>query len=348
MRAKLYMSRSYLSLSLSLSLSLPSPLANRPFRYHDWEHFSSIRNLSGPHAGLPHVKETSAQIQREREKEGEEERARKEREKGKGKKIKEKERERDNPQTNAMKVKLKISPPSSIQPSLSLGSLSSLSSSNSSMAITPASADPTLIPLSNSRSISHRSPKRTFDESSASGEDGDGGSSGSGDAGMKRTRVGSVGVGGQSKLGPESAEIDQDTNHMDVDVDGDTPGLSAPGSSSEITSDSSSDLTSPSPPPHSIPVEVEPSTETPHSQPKSPTHDSKPLTRRQRKALGLPKPRPPGSAGKIIIPGGKWKGRQSQGAAAAVGVVDGDGGDEEWKRNGAGRVDVRGFRELKI
>src|ERR1700728_124607 len=27
-------------------------------RYHDWEHFSSIRNLKGPHNGLPHVVET--------------------------------------------------------------------------------------------------------------------------------------------------------------------------------------------------------------------------------------------------------------------------------------------------
>jgi len=27
---------------------------------------------------------------------------------------------------------------------------------------------------------------------------------------------------------------------------------------------------------------------------------------------------------------------------------DDDDGDAEWKRNGTGRVDVRGFRELKI
>lgn len=26
-------------------------------RYHDWEHFSSVRNLTGPHQGMPNVRE---------------------------------------------------------------------------------------------------------------------------------------------------------------------------------------------------------------------------------------------------------------------------------------------------
>jgi len=82
------------------------------------------------------------------------------------------------------------------------------------------------------------------------------------------------------------------------------------------------------------------------------------MTRRQRKTLGLPKPRVALSvgrrgrggrgAGKIVIPGGRY----GYGKDIAVGEEgDGDGdGDEggEWKRNGTGRVDVRGFRELKI
>ncbi|KAG7087380.1 hypothetical protein E1B28_013353 [Marasmius oreades] len=55
------------------------------------------------------------------------------------------------------------------------------------------------------------------------------------------------------------------------------------------------------------------------------------LTRRQRKKLGLPKSH--SGAGKIVIPGGKH---------AQTGPAD------EWLANGAGRVDVRGFRELKI
>jgi OTU domain-containing protein 3 len=74
--------------------------------------------------------------------------------------------------------------------------------------------------------------------------------------------------------------------------------------------------------------------------------------------LGLPKPRAAllavrvgkgsagASAGKIIIPGGRFqrpvvKGVDDEGEGEGEGV-------DEWKTNGAGRVDVRGFRELKI
>ncbi|KAK1227876.1 hypothetical protein PQX77_009119 [Marasmius sp. AFHP31] len=61
----------------------------------------------------------------------------------------------------------------------------------------------------------------------------------------------------------------------------------------------------------------------------------RPLTRRERKKLGLPKARPGAttSTNRIVIPGGKY---------AQTGPSD------EWLSNGAGRVDVRGFRELKI
>jgi hypothetical protein len=99
------------------------------------------------------------------------------------------------------------------------------------------------------------------------------------------------------------------------------------------------------------------------------------MTRRQRKAAGLPKPRTVGvsggngrgaSAGKIIIPGGRYQQgvvgirRAKDGGAGpdddddddGNGDEDGPAGDDsnegEWKRNGVGRVDVRGFRELKI
>jgi hypothetical protein len=331
-------------------------------RYHDWEHFSSIRNLRGPHAGLPHVKETPPQGVRENEAVRERERER-EREKEKEKKRKEKERERGKQKT--MKVKLKISSPSTSSPtptSISLGSLSSLSSC-SSLTLPSSSISPAILSI----------PKRTFDESSE--EDGGGGGSGSGRE-EKRSRLGSTGVRGRSRLGFRGGDLDAaadaDSSIMDRDGDRDTPGLSAPGSSSEPSSDSFSDLTSPSPPPNN---QVEPapmvvSSPPPHSQQTKSPPKSKPkinssystqgggggkqLTRRQRKALGLPKARPPphltssAGVGKIVIPGGKWKGRQSQDTVVGV-VVDGDGGgDEEWRRNGTGRVDVRGFRELKI
>ncbi|KAK7443472.1 hypothetical protein VKT23_015646 [Stygiomarasmius scandens] len=80
----------------------------------------------------------------------------------------------------------------------------------------------------------------------------------------------------------------------------------------------------------------------------------RPLTRRERKKLGLPKPRAAAAAGggagagvgKIVIPGGKYATRSSTQRAGTGAVAEGDEG--EWKANGTGRVDVRGFRELKI
>jgi len=65
------------------------------------------------------------------------------------------------------------------------------------------------------------------------------------------------------------------------------------------------------------------------------------LTKRERKAAGLPRQR--NGAGKIVIPGGRFR-------VAADAQSDGHGADVqgEWSRNGTGRVDVRGFRELRI
>lgn len=57
------------------------------------------------------------------------------------------------------------------------------------------------------------------------------------------------------------------------------------------------------------------------------------------------------SAGKIKIPGGKYN---KKGMAHTAGVREHDEDDDEdedkgeWRTNGTGRVDVRGFRELKI
>ena len=269
----------------------------------------------------------------------------------------------------------------------------------------------------------YRSPKRSFDESSASGGE-DGGDS------EKRTRrrVGSVNVVGSGlrvnregemiNLGGVEGEADGMEVDVDVDVDrdpdadpgGDTPGLSAPGSSSSSSTTSSSressspvddgeadgseaevekavdpgtDLFSTSPPESgSADVTVRMGTATAtsttpgamvmpeglskkarqrylHSHLHS-VGGEKPLTRRQRKALGLPKVRPARagdahanaigtSAGKIVIPGGRWKGRSGDGGdGAQVQVADSLAADEEWRRNGTGRLDVRGFRELKI
>jgi OTU domain-containing protein 3 len=78
----------------------------------------------------------------------------------------------------------------------------------------------------------------------------------------------------------------------------------------------------------------------------------KSLTRRQRKRLGLPKERKSGV--KIVIPGGRHPARLQVRQAAerqplsrevSLGV---DGELKEWERNGSGRIDARGFKELRI
>lgn len=153
---------------------------------------------------------------------------------------------------------------------------------------------------------------------------------------------------------------DDDEDGMDVGAaDDDTPDLSTPGSStsgSAVSSPRSSSLdpsevseSSPSPPP-----------------PPPPQRGArvKPMTRRERKKAGLPKPRVVGlgvttrsattaGSGKIVIPGGRHSGAKRRGGGARVAGDDEDGEEaegegEEWRRNGTGRVDVRGFRELKI
>lgn len=65
------------------------------------------------------------------------------------------------------------------------------------------------------------------------------------------------------------------------------------------------------------------------------------LTRRERKALGLPKVRR-----RMVGPYDRDRAEGKSGDGGGGG--DTDAGNEEWRKNGTGRVDVRGFRELKI
>jgi OTU domain-containing protein 3 len=380
-----------------------------PNSYHDWEHFSSIRNLRGPHSGLPNVSETPSpeapveMTPRDREKEAKREREKERREKEKARKI--------------PRVKLKLSAPS---PAAETAATeiplpeSQPSSADSTQVSLPTGA------LSPAMRI-HRSPKRSFDESTSS-EDGhsvdDIERSGGRD---KRSRP--------SRLGVSVGDAGDETDSLEKERE-ETPGLSAPGSSSSSSSagdeefsaleatqslaaatglddgySSLSELES-SPEPEPAPVQQSISAPVPPSQESAtpdstlskraqrkqqhlaqfPAHHSsasarpggeKPLTRRQRKALGLPKARAalvfgrdnnsPGAgvgAGKIVIPGGRFKGRAAvkvrefregededgaDGLEAEAGVSDATNGEvEEWVRTGVGRVDVRGFRELKI
>ena len=122
-------------------------------------------------------------------------------------------------------------------------------------------------------------------------------------------------VDGDNADGDADADADADPD-VDADADdADTPALSETASLSPISSPSPS----PSPPPVSA---------------ASPRR----LTKRERKAAGLPRQR---GAGKIVIPGGRFRSSEATVAGRA-------GAEGEWVRNGTGRVDVRGFRELRI
>jgi len=256
----------------------------------------------------------------------------------------------------------------------------------------------------------YRSPKRTFDESSASGGEEDPENS----KRSRRRRVGSGGWYGADADGtPDVSSVRKDdvakdegqvvdiVMHVDVDSkadEADTPSLSAPGSTSSSPLSSVASSVASSVSGGSSEVEVDDDVElesraddldnemtaelpslipTPHVVPDGlgknahqkylhvhPHHvEDRPLTRRQRKALGLPKSRKGVpidihgsngtvaslSAGKIVIPGGKWRGKGDNTSEQATvnGLADSQG-DAEWRRNGSGRLDVRGFRELKI
>lgn len=276
-------------------------------RYHDWEHFSSIRSLRGPHTGLPEVCELPADAVPPTPSPAK-------------KKSVSRAKPKAGPKTvlkngSITKSNLENIPPTPAYISLPLSrSLSPLSSSDSlsiesdSLLPIPGPPNPPHQSLSAAVRI-HRSPKRSFDESS--------GSSGS-DGTSKRTR--------SSRRSPSRTPLSR--VEANDDMGGSTPDLSAPASSAESTR-SSSAASSPLP-------------STPPAYNTPPPEPERPLTRRQRKALGLPKLRSAyASAGKITIPGGRFK----QGAATFTPEQE---QDEEWQKNGTGRLDVRGFRELKI
>ncbi|KAG9217661.1 hypothetical protein CCMSSC00406_0003650 [Pleurotus cornucopiae] len=301
--------------------------------YHDWEHFSSIRNLRGPHAGLPYIQELPAD--------------------GSPSSSHQKAAPPAPPSSNGKhlpKVKLKVSksassmtidvhpptPPNMAVPEQVPLPISRSCSGSPSRSPTPPPSLPTS--LSHDSLRVHRSPKRSFDESSAGS-----GSSSEGVARRTRSRLAAV------SYSLPSSTTDQMNTDDPEDVD--TPDLSAPGSSSSSSPpDSVASSSASSPPPTH-----DPQTAVPPEEPVI----TRPLTRRQRKALGLPKPRAAlgnstRGAGKIVIPGGRFKGSASKKTVRVKNEDHDDGEDAdddeeaEWKSNGTGRVDVRGFRELKI
>ncbi|KAH9856199.1 hypothetical protein C2E23DRAFT_507100 [Lenzites betulinus] len=294
--------------------------------YHDWEHFSSIRNLRGPHNGLPNVVEMPAP---DEELPSPPTSKRKPVSKGKATLAKPSTREPKQAIPPTISVEQEEgSPPTPSQ--IPLPRSASPSPPPSSAPSSQTSSFPTIASL---EPHAYRSPKRTFDESSASSATTSESSQNAAKRAKSSSRTGSV-----LNMEPTvpSAPAPKDPA-MDTDMD--TPDLSASGSSADSVSSLSSLPSSPeaTPPPPDPPVE-------------------KPLTRRQRKKLGVPKPRSPvvaskaartRSAGKIVIPGGRFQKAANKPAAGETSEEDQDA-NAEWRKNGTGRLDVRGFRELKI
>lgn len=167
----------------------------------------------------------------------------------------------------------------------------------------------------------NRSPKRAYDDAEETAEDSQGEAKRSRRVLRLRLRRGNT-------LGKED---------KDIDPDADTPDLTSSGESGSASSSPAA-----TPPPSMVVV------------PPSPVTPAQKLTRRQRKLMGLPKPRSVSGAnksvlanrskgaGKVVVPGGQYK--EPSSTSAKVKPED----EDEWEKNGTGRVDVRGFKELRI
>ncbi|KAG6901457.1 hypothetical protein C0995_011612 [Termitomyces sp. Mi166 len=324
--------------------------------YHDWEHFSSIRNLRGPHTGLPFINETPPPP--------------------------------PAPTTTTKKKKVTLKLSKSGSPGPPTDPTTVPLPSNRAASPPPAPAPAPAPHLAHSRLLpvpaprpnphthahahtqyrTHASPKRALD---TTGDESECSSSGS----VKRSRR------APSTFPARRRPIDDpdgDGDEEDISTPGDeeedisTPALSPPSSSSlssssaSQTQDADMDLgggldsltltplsSSASASEPDSEVEVEPEVGGAQTDDNASVLTKRQLrlrererqcggerllTRRQRKALGLPIKSRGAGAGKIVIPGGRFK--------RATGTTT--EGDEEWVRNGTGRVDVRGFRELKI
>ena len=333
--------------------------------YHDWEHFSSIRNLRGPHTGLPQVVEATTEITssisvaspprksaaKARREAKVEARDLKRAQNGRfaKKTVKEKIAHKIMVKQEEQEVFPVIPAQIPLPDSRSPSPLSSLPSSPSRSSGIDALEPPSIALVREATLLaeslrSHRSPKRSFDESSSG--------TSTTESVAKRTRSSR-----KATTRPPDEEVGKDSD-QDQDHDQDdhsTPGLSTPDSSVGSTRSSSVVSSLPTPPGRTSP-QPEPETE-PEEGPEP--EPQRPLTKRERKVLGLPRPRAAlmakhTSAGKIVIPGGRYKrnaGATSKAVSASMkdaDEVEGEDEDGEWLRNGTGRVDVRGFRELRI
>ncbi|CAE6478980.1 unnamed protein product [Rhizoctonia solani] len=247
--------------------------------YHDWEHFSSVRNLTGPHQGMANVCEVP------------------------------------EPDTSSLP-----SPPPS-QAATKRGAkqkqLAKPTPISKQQSRPPTPSDSLSPPPS-------RSPKRAMDEDDEDDEESET---------RKRNRRGTITV-----TPPDNDEEQDDDGESEF----------AAGVSSSVSAESGSFISDAPPPPPPEP-ELKP-------EPK--------LTKRQRKSLGVPKARSSTqqrgrrSVGSVAVNKSragtdvatdvpKRETRSATRAYRDAGKVR-DLGTGEWLDNGTGRLDVRGFRELRI
>ncbi|KAH7107867.1 cysteine proteinase [Auriculariales sp. MPI-PUGE-AT-0066] len=321
--------------------------------YHDWEHFSSVRNVSGPHNGIPNVREMVPEESSSEPPAG-----------ASKHKLKQQAALRRSTRhsgrlsvsstatasTSALPtpdvlvtpslhtprtppqpfdIPLPPSPPDSQSRESSPATQLSTSSVGDAASTAPSSLAVSSSPettwrmnlrLRPSSSRDARSPKRTLEETDPLPAS---------PAVRKRRRQ-------QSDHAEISMDVDADPN-LDPGLDHVASTLSDASSLTSLSSDSEHEVDD---------VASAPSPLAPIAAASPP----RPLTRRQRKALGLPKARPVILA-KVKLPNGKHRGKENNNTVASAITTttkDKEPTAGEWSTNGVGRLDVRGFRELRI
>ncbi|PVF99634.1 cysteine proteinase [Serendipita vermifera] len=380
--------------------------------YHDWEHYSSIRNIKGPHHGLPKIREMQDEDDENIPQPSPNKAAiSKHKLKAMRGKVPTKSLLKATVNSSAAAQSQRAKSPSqdttSVQSTLveSRDSSPLTASSGGSGSSAPSSLAPVTPPdprdsagrsgleprirsrLGVSReSVTSRSPKRSFGEFDAQYANGDDGSINGRRVRRKppsdMSQVSSLSAASNAlppSSSPDEAVADSDLEDNDDDEDKSVMKLL----DTDVFSDSSlsppppdslshgkqkplrmsqylmpsSQVSDATAPPSSVPPSARPSPgpyEDESQQSTTTTAHASKLTRRQRKALGLPKHgNTSGKVNVIVIPGGRHPSRLAMKAHREKERMSNPSKDEdeevqEWEKNGSGRKDARGFVVLNI
>lgn len=291
-------------------------------RYHDWEHFSSVRNLAGPHDGIPDVVESPPPGDLPEDPTPKPPSSSKP-----AYKPKSKPQSRGRPPNSKLAISetRAATPPevpsTSICPPTpagevddqTMGSRPSSRASSSSLSSAPSPITPT---EEASASLSPPSPKGKGRSPKRSIEDTE-------DGGVLPQTIESGRVEAKRRS-RESCFADE------LSPSPTESPLSPPSPSPQSTPSSRS--SSPAPTSTTSAPQLRSSTRAVKREPI--------LTRRQRKKLGLPKSRSQPQRVVLTVQGSRPGQSNSAGQEGE--------GSREWIEKGVGRLDVRGFRELKI